>query len=92
MRLTKEGLWGRLRKFYSEFPSLGLAIDKKETRNGMLETRAAYERAGLKFGEHAVTVPGVGRELDRLANNVGWLKRLPKWVWVRGKTSELSTI
>ena len=58
----------------------------------MLETRAAYERAGLNFGEHAVTVTDVGNELDRLANDVGWLKRLPMWVWVRGRTSELSAI
>ena len=33
----------------------------KETRNGMLEAQAAYERAGLKFAQHAVAVTGNGQ-------------------------------
>ena len=32
-----------------------------ETRNGMLEAQAAYEKAGLDFGKHAVAVTGAGR-------------------------------
>jgi len=63
----------------------------KETRNGMLETRAAYEGAGLNFGEHASAVTGVGSELNRLAIKDGWLKRLPMWDRVGGRTSELSS-
>ena len=31
-----------------------------ETRNGMLETEAAYKKAGLKFGRHAVAAPATG--------------------------------
>ena len=38
----------------------------KETRNGMLEAKVAYERAGLNFGEHACAVTGEGSALDKL--------------------------
>lgn len=62
----------------------------KETRNGMLEARAAYERAGLDFARHAVAVTGEGSELDKVAQ--GWLARFPMWDWVGGRTSELSTV
>ena len=44
-----------------------------ETRNGMLETEAAYARAGLEFGPHAVAVTGVGSALDRHATDGGWV-------------------
>ena len=64
----------------------------KETRNGMLEARRAYENTGLNFGAHAVAVTGVGSELDRYAENNGWLKRFPMWDWVGGRTSELSAV
>ena len=30
----------------------------KETRNGMVEAAAAYQRAGLKFGDHANAIDG----------------------------------
>ncbi len=62
----------------------------KETRNGMLEARAAYERAGLTFARHAVAVTGDGSELDKVASD--WLARFPMWDWVGGRTSELSTV
>ncbi len=62
----------------------------KETRNGMLEVKAAYERAGLSFERHAVAVTGEGSALDRIA--AGWLARFPMWDWVGGRTSELSAV
>jgi glucose-6-phosphate isomerase len=64
----------------------------KETRNGMLETKAAYERAGLKFEKHAVAVTGNDSELDRFAASNKWIKRFPMWDWVGGRTSELSAV
>ena len=64
----------------------------KETRNGMLEVRAAYERRGLSFAQHAVAVTGEGSELDRVAEREGWITRFPMWDWVGGRTSELSAV
>lgn len=64
----------------------------KETRNGMLEARAAYERAGLSFGKHAVAVTGEGSELDRYAAEQGFIARFPMWDWVGGRTSETSAV
>jgi len=64
----------------------------KETRNGMLEAQAAYQRAGLDFGKHAIAVTGVGSELDRFASDKGFLARFPMWDWVGGRTSELSAV
>ncbi len=64
----------------------------KETRNGMLEAKAAYERAGLAFERHAVAVTGEGSELDRLAKAGGWVARFPMWDWVGGRTSETSAV
>jgi glucose-6-phosphate isomerase len=62
----------------------------KETRNGMLEAKAAYVRAGLDFTRHAVAVTGKDSELDREAKP--WLRRFPMWDWVGGRTSELSAV
>ena len=64
----------------------------KETRNGMLEAQAAYERAGLKFAAHAVAVTGAGSELDQYATKNGWLPHFPMWDWVGGRTSALSAV
>src|ERR1043166_6178002 len=64
----------------------------KETRNGMLETAARYERAGLNFGKHAVAVTGVGSELDKNAEKGGWLTRFPMHDWVGGRTSVMSAV
>jgi glucose-6-phosphate isomerase len=64
----------------------------KETRNGMLEAQAAYEKAGLDFGKHAVAVTGAGSELDRYAADKGFIARFPMWDWVGGRTSELSAV
>ncbi|MDD5285653.1 MAG: glucose-6-phosphate isomerase [Desulfuromonadaceae bacterium] len=64
----------------------------KETRNGMLETRSAYLRAGLDFARHAVAVTGDNSELDRLAKGEGWIARFPMWDWVGGRTSVTSAV
>lgn len=64
----------------------------KETRNGMLETQAAYRAAGLDFARHAVAVTGTGSELDRLAQHEGWIERFPMWDWVGGRTSVTSAV
>jgi glucose-6-phosphate isomerase len=76
--------------------TLTLVISKsgstKETRNGMLEARSAYQRAGLDFSQHAVAVTGAGSELDRLARAEGWLERFPMWDWVGGRTSVTSAV
>lgn len=64
----------------------------KETRNGMLEARAAYELRGLRFEKHAVAVTGLGSELDNYAKDSGWIERFPMWDWVGGRTSELSAV
>ncbi|MSP91745.1 MAG: glucose-6-phosphate isomerase [Myxococcales bacterium] len=64
----------------------------QETRNGMLEVRAAFESAGLSFARHAAAVTGVGSQLDRYAQGEGFLARFPMWDWVGGRTSELSAV
>jgi len=64
----------------------------KETRNGMLEAMAAFERAGLDFSRHAVAVTGCGSELDETAIAGEWLARFPMWDWVGGRTSVTSAV
>ncbi|HEX5175782.1 MAG TPA: glucose-6-phosphate isomerase, partial [Chthoniobacteraceae bacterium] len=64
----------------------------KETRNGMIETRARYEKAGVDFAQHAIAVTGVGSELDKTAAAEQWLKRFPMWDWVGGRTSVMSAV
>jgi len=63
-----------------------------ETRNGMLETAAAYRGRALDLGPHAVAVTGEGSELDRWAEEEGFLARFPMWDWVGGRTSVTSAV
>ncbi len=63
-----------------------------ETRNGMLEAQAAYEKAGLNFAANAVAVTGAGSALDKIATEKGWLARFPMWDWVGGRTSVMSAV
>jgi glucose-6-phosphate isomerase len=63
-----------------------------ETRNGMLETAAAYRAQGLRFGPHAVAVTQEGSKLDGTAEEYGFVERFPMWDWVGGRTSELSAV
>lgn len=76
--------------------TLAIVISKsgatKETRNGMLETMAAYSRQDLDFSKHAVAITGSGSELDDLALEQGWLARFPMWDWVGGRTSVTSAV
>ena len=64
----------------------------KETRNGMLVAQAAYEKAGLIFGQHAVAVTMFGSELDKYTLANQWIERFPMWDWIGGRTSELSAV
>ncbi len=64
----------------------------KETRNGMLEAKNAFVRAGLDFAKHSVAVTGDGSGLDKVAADENWIERFPMWDWVGGRTSELSAV
>ncbi|MGA3267036.1 MAG: glucose-6-phosphate isomerase [Verrucomicrobiota bacterium] len=64
----------------------------KETRNGMLIAQAAYEKARLNFGRHAVAITTHGSELDKIALENKWLTSFPMWDWIGGRTSELSAV
>lgn len=76
--------------------TLNIVISKsggtKETRNGMLFAKNAYEKNGLDFGKHSIAVTMVGSELDKYAIENNWLYRFPMWDWVGGRTSVLSAV
>jgi glucose-6-phosphate isomerase len=76
--------------------TLVLVISKSggtpETRNGMLEAKAAYDAASLDFGKHTVAITGSGSKLDKYATDNGFLARFPMEDWVGGRTSVLSTV
>ncbi len=63
-----------------------------ETRNGMLEAQAAYERAGLVFADHVVAITQSGSAMDLYATENRWLRKFPMWDWVGGRTSETSAV
>jgi glucose-6-phosphate isomerase len=64
----------------------------KDTRNGMLEAQAKFASKGLQFARHAVAVTGVGSDLDRYADENGWLARFPMYDWIGGRTSVMSAV
>lgn len=64
----------------------------KETRNGQLVAKKAFEAAGIDFSRHFVAVTGEGSALDTTATEEGWLERFPMWDWVGGRTSEFSAV
>ncbi|MBF0519703.1 MAG: glucose-6-phosphate isomerase, partial [Nitrospirae bacterium] len=76
--------------------TLSVVISKsggtKETRNGMLEAKAAYEAKGLNFAHHAVAVTGKNSDLDKIAVADKWIERFPMWDWVGGRTSVTSAV
>lgn len=76
--------------------TLVLVISKSggtpETRNGMVEAKAAYDAAGLDFGKHAVAITGGGSKLDNFAKEHGFLETFPMEDWVGGRTSVMSTV
>lgn len=63
-----------------------------ETRNGMIEARDAWRRAGLAFEKHAVAVTEADSQLDRMAREQRWLASFPMWEWVGGRTSVTSAV
>ncbi len=63
-----------------------------ETRNGMLEAKAAYEAADLTFAKHAVAITGTESKLDNLARDKGWLERFSMPDWIGGRTSVTSVV
>lgn len=87
---TLESIKDRLSK------TLVITISKSggtpETRNGMLEVQAAYQKAGLDFARHAVATTGIGSKLEQIAKSHGWLATFPMHDWVGGRTSELSAV
>ena len=66
--------------------------ETKETRNGMMEAKAAYEAKGLNFEKYAVAVTEKDSKLDRFARRSKWMARFPMWDWIGGRTSELSAV
>ncbi|MFQ3224044.1 MAG: glucose-6-phosphate isomerase [Lentimonas sp.] len=76
--------------------TLSVVISKSggthETRNGMLEAKAAYTAAGLDFGAHAIAITGEGSKLHEVSKANNWLDFLPMWDWVGGRTSELAAV
>jgi glucose-6-phosphate isomerase len=64
----------------------------KETRNGMLLAKSAFEKAGLNFGQHTIAITTSASELHKYAINNKWLTTFPMWDWVGGRTSELSSV
>ncbi len=63
-----------------------------ETRNGMVEVKAAYEAAGLSFARHAVAITGRDSKLDNLAIEEKWMERFYMSDWVGGRTSVMSVV
>lgn len=76
--------------------TLAVVISKSggtpETRNGMLEAAHAFMSEGIDFPKQAIAITGVGSQLDQLAQEQGWLARLPMFDWIGGRTSELATV
>ncbi|MGD1897387.1 MAG: glucose-6-phosphate isomerase [Phormidesmis sp.] len=76
--------------------TLAIVISKSggtpETRNGMVEAKAAFEKAGLDFPKYAVAVTGEGSKLDSVAKSEGWIDTFPMYDWIGGRTSELSAV
>ena len=89
-----------MEKVLGEIPDLSktlcIVISKsggtKETRNGQLAAKSAWQKAGLDFARSFVAVTMEGSELDKTAILEKWLVRFPMWDWVGGRTSELSAV
>ncbi len=63
-----------------------------ETRNGMLEAKAAFESKGLNFAKQTCAVTGEGSKLYNYATEQGFLTTFPMEDWVGGRTSVMSTV
>ncbi len=64
----------------------------KETRNAMLEAMACFAANGVEFAPQAVAVTGAGSQLDELAIAQRWLKRLPMFDYIGGRTSQTAVV
>lgn len=88
--LTFQSLEGQLGQ------TLVIVISKSgstpETKNGMIETQAAYKHVGLDFNKHAVAITGAGSDLYNYSKDSEWLEAFPLWDWVGGRTSELASV
>ncbi len=80
--------------------TLAIVVSKsggtKETRNGMLVAKQAYEEDGLAFEKHAVAITQRDSKLDRSAagqdGGQPWVARFEMWDWVGGRTSLFSAV
>ena len=76
--------------------TLSLVVSKSggtaETRNGMLEVKAAYDSTGIDFGTHTVAITGEGSKLYKYAKEHDFLTIFPMEDWVGGRTSVMSTV
>lgn len=76
--------------------TLCLVISKSggtaETRNGMLEAAAAYQKHHVSFSTCAVAITSEGSALHKKAVSEKWLDIFPMWDWVGGRTSVLSAV
>ncbi len=61
-----------------------------ETRNALIETKAAFDRAGVAFAPQAIAVTGEGSGLWTDAE--AWRARVPMWDWIGGRTSVTSAV
>lgn len=64
----------------------------KETRNGMVETKALFSANGFDFAKQAVAVTGAGSLLDNVAIAENWLARLPMFDYIGGRTSQTAVV
>jgi len=91
-----EGIDAALARLGSLQDALVIVISKSggtpETRNGMLEVQRAVEAQGFTFGPRAVAITTDGSKLDQRAQEEGWLKTMPMWDWVGGRTSVTSAV
>lgn len=92
-----DGFAGVLSRLQPELDrTLCLVVSKSgstmETRNAMLETEAAFGRAGLSFPGQAVALTTPQSALERQANERGFLGVFPIWEWVGGRTSLFSCV
>ncbi|MDC0088372.1 glucose-6-phosphate isomerase [Akkermansiaceae bacterium] len=76
--------------------TLALVVSKSggtaETRNGMLEAKAAFEKAGLDFGTQAAAITGEGSKLFNFAAENNFITTFPMEDWVGGRCSVMSTV
>ncbi|CAK6694224.1 MULTISPECIES: glucose-6-phosphate isomerase [unclassified Synechococcus] len=63
-----------------------------EPRLGMQQARARLESRGGTWAAQAVAVTMQGSQLDRLAEQEGWLQRFDMFDWVGGRTSITSAV